>query len=122
MKTFFLFGSLSAFIAVALGAFAAHILKQKLSTEMFAVFEVGARYHFYHALALFIVAFAIDQYPNANLSLAGWLFSVGTLLFSGSLYALSLTEIKILGAITPIGGVCFLAGWLWLAWNVWKNF
>ena len=122
MKTFFLLGSLSAFIAVALGAFAAHILKQKLSTEMFAVFEVGARYHFYHALALFIVAFAIDQYPNANLSLAGWLFSVGTLLFSGSLYALSLTEIKILGAITPIGGVCFLAGWLWLAWNVWKNF
>jgi len=122
MKTFFLLGSLSAFIAVALGAFAAHILKQKLSTEMFAVFEVGVRYHFYHALALFIVAFAIDQYPNANLSLAGWLFSVGTLLFSGSLYALSLTEIKILGAITPIGGVCFLAGWLWLAWNVWKNF
>ncbi len=122
MKTFFLFGSLSAFIAVALGAFAAHILKQKLSTEMFAVFEVGVRYHFYHALALFIVAFAINQYPNANLSLAGWLFSVGTLLFSGSLYALSLTEIKILGAITPIGGVCVLAGWLWLAWNVWKNF
>ena len=121
MKTFFLFGSLSAFIAVALGAFAAHILKQKLSTEMFAVFEVGVRYHFYHALALFIVAFAINQYPNANLSLAGWLFSVGTLLFSGSLYALSLTEIKILGAITPIGGVCVLAGWLWLAWNVYMH-
>ena len=118
-KLFFVLASLSAFLAVALGAFAAHVLKQRLSAEMFSVFEVGVRYHLFHALSLFVVAWAAAQYPNANTSLAGWLFVAGTILFSGSLYALSISEIRWLGAITPFGGICFLAGWLWLAWTVW---
>ena len=112
---------LSAFAAVALGAFAAHILKQKLSAEMFGIFEVGVRYHVYHVFALFIVAWAITYFTNANLGPAGWLFIAGTVIFSGSLYALSLTEIRWLGAITPIGGLCFLAGWLWMAWSIMKQ-
>ena len=119
-KTFFIIASLSAFAAVALGAFAAHKLKQRLSPEMFSIFEVGVRYHVYHVFALFIVAWGISYFTTANLVPAGWLFITGTIIFSGSLYILSLTEIRWLGAITPIGGLCFLAGWLWMAWSVWK--
>ncbi|MBI1802977.1 MAG: DUF423 domain-containing protein [Ignavibacteriae bacterium] len=113
--------ALSAFIAVVLGAFAAHALKEKLSPDLFNAWEVGVRYHMYHALGLFAVAWAIAQFPNSPVSVAGWLFIVGTILFSGSLYALSLSGIRWLGAITPVGGVCFLAGWLWLAWSVWRS-
>jgi uncharacterized membrane protein YgdD (TMEM256/DUF423 family) len=119
-RTFFIIASLSACIAVALGAFAAHILKQKLTPEMFGIFEVGVRYHVYHVFALFIVAWAITYFTAANFVPAGWLFVAGTFIFSGSLYLLSLTETRWLGAITPIGGLCFLAGWLWMAWSVWK--
>ena len=80
-KLFFIIASLSAFAAVTLGAFAAHILKQKLSTEMFGIFEVGVRYHVYHVFALFIVAWAITYFTNANLVPAGWLFIAGTVIF-----------------------------------------
>ena len=120
MKLFFVIASVSAFFAVGLGAFAAHALKEKLSPDMFNTFEVGVRYHMYHALALFVVAWAVGQYPNAAISVTGWLFIAGTVLFSGSLYALSLTGARWIGAITPVGGLCFLGGWLWLAWSVWK--
>ena len=120
-KTFFILASLSAFAAVALGAFAAHALKQKLTLEMFSIFEVGVRYHVYHTLGLFIIAWATTHFTSANLAPAGWLFVAGIVIFSGSLYALSLTEMRWLGAITPIGGLCFLAGWLWAAWSVWKS-
>jgi uncharacterized membrane protein YgdD (TMEM256/DUF423 family) len=120
MRIFFVLGSVFSFLSVALGAFAAHILKEKLSAEMFNIYEVGVRYHFYHALALFIVAWAISRSPDANFPPAGWLFVAGIVLFSGSLYALSLTGIKPLGIITPFGGLCFLAGWVWLAWTAWK--
>ena len=119
-RTFFIIASLSACIAVALGAFAAHILKQKLTPEMFGIFEMGVRYHVYHVFALFIVAWATTYFTTANFVPAGWLFVAGTFIFSGSLYLLSLTETRWLGAITPIGGLCFLAGWLWMAWSVWK--
>ena len=119
-KTFFIIASLSSFLSVALGAFAAHALKQKLTPEMFNIFEVGVRYHFYHAVGLFIVAWAISYFTTANLVPAGWLFIAGTIIFSGSLYAFSLSGMKWLGAITPIGGLCFLAGWLWMAWGVWR--
>lgn len=114
-------GSLSAFVAVALGAFAAHVLKEKLSPEMFAIWEVGVRYHFYHALGIVIVAWLTAQFPAANVAPAGWLFLAGTILFSGSLYVLSLSGVRWLGAVTPLGGICFLAGWVWIAWVGWRS-
>ena len=94
-KTFFIIASLSSFLSVALGAFAAHALKQKLTPEMFNIFEVGVRYHFYHAVGLFIVAWAISYFTTANLVPAGWLFIAGTIIFSGSLYALSLSGMRL---------------------------
>jgi uncharacterized membrane protein YgdD (TMEM256/DUF423 family) len=109
-------GALSGFISVAAGAFGAHALKARLSADLVAVFETGARYQMFHALALVAVAWAVSRWPGSSAALAGWLFVAGTVLFSGSLYALSLSGVRTLGAITPIGGVAFLAGWLALAW------
>ncbi len=102
-RIFFITGAGSAFFAVVLGAFAAHGLKSRLTPEMFAIFEVGVRYHLYHALALFAVAWASTRWPGTTISAAGWLFVAGTVIFSGSLYLLSLTGLRWLGAITPIG-------------------
>ncbi|MBA2628043.1 MAG: DUF423 domain-containing protein [Gemmatimonadales bacterium] len=111
-RTFFALGATSAFIAVAAGAFGAHALRARLAPEMLAVFETGARYQMYHALGLIAVAWALGRWPGSGLAQsAGWAFVAGTLLFSGSLYALSLSGIRWLGAITPLGGVAFLAGW-----------
>jgi uncharacterized membrane protein YgdD (TMEM256/DUF423 family) len=114
-KIFFALGALSAFIGVAAGAFGAHGLKNRLTPDMLAVFEVGVRYQMYHAIALLAVAWAIGKWPGSLATTAGWLFIAGTVVFSGSLYVLSLSGIKWLGAITPIGGLAFLAGWLCLA-------
>src|ERR1051326_378959 len=108
-RLFFVIGSISGFLAVAIGAFAAHALKEKLPPDLFNIFEVGVRYHFYHALALFAVAWGITQFPNSNLTPAGWLFVAGTVIFSGSLYAMSLTGFRWLGAIRPGGGGGFLS-------------
>jgi uncharacterized membrane protein YgdD (TMEM256/DUF423 family) len=119
-RVFLMAGALSAFIAVAAGAFGAHGLKSRLSPEMLNTFEVGVRYQMYHAFALIVVAWAQTRWPTAQLTLSGWLFIAGTLLFSGSLYVLSLSGLKWLGAITPFGGLAFLAGWLCLAWAAWK--
>jgi len=113
-------GALFAFLGVALGAFAAHLLKQKLTPEMLGIFEVGVRYQIYHALALFVVAWAITAYPQTAVQITGYCFIAGILIFSGSLYLLSLTGIRWFGAITPLGGVSFLLGWLWFAWRAWK--
>ncbi|MEK6562825.1 MAG: DUF423 domain-containing protein [Candidatus Binatota bacterium] len=117
-RFFFIAGSISAFLGVALGAFAAHGLKTKLPTEMFNIFEVGVRYHMYHALALLAVGWASTRWPGGSIVAAGWLFLAGTIIFSGSLYLLSLTGLRWLGAITPIGGLAFLLGWLLLAWGI----
>ena len=117
-RTFAALGALSGFIAVAAGAFGAHGLKSRLSPEMLAVFETGARYQMYHALALVAVAWAAARWPGGATSGSGWLFVAGTLLFSGSLYALALGGPRWLGAITPVGGLAFLLGWLCLAWAV----
>ncbi|MDT5156466.1 MAG: hypothetical protein QOC99_2120 [Acidobacteriota bacterium] len=120
-RLFFLVGALSAFVGVALGAFGAHGLKGRLSEDMLATFEVGVRYQMYHAFALMAAAWAWARWPGTLTSAAGWLFLAGTIVFSGSLYLLSLTGQRWLGAITPVGGLAFLAGWLCLAAACWKN-
>lgn len=110
-KTFFLLGSSMAFLSVAAGAFGAHALQDRLTPEMLRVFETAARYQMYHALALLAVAWAQSEFPHPCVASAGWLFLAGTILFSGSLYALSLSGARWWGALTPIGGLLFLAGW-----------
>lgn len=110
-KYFLLLGAILGFLSVAAGAFGAHALKQKISTEMLAVFEVGARYQMYHALALMFIALTYPLIPNSFLLFSGWFFFTGTVVFSGSLYALALTGIKIFGAVTPFGGTILLLGW-----------
>jgi uncharacterized membrane protein YgdD (TMEM256/DUF423 family) len=117
-RIFFLIGSLSAFLAVALGAFGAHGLRNRLSPEMLETFQVGVRYHMLHALALLAVAWASTRWEGTPVILAGWLFLAGTLIFSGSLYLLSLTGVRWLGSLAPIGGAAFLIGWLCLAWGI----
>lgn len=119
-RFFFTVGSLMALLAVALGAFAAHGLKTRLSPDMLTIFEVGVRYQMYHALGLIAVAWASSRWPQSSAGLAGWSFILGIVIFSGSLYLLSVTGIRWLGAITPVGGVAFLIGWLLLAWTVWR--
>lgn len=120
-RLFFALGAVSGFLAVALGAFAAHGLKSRLTAELLATFETGVRYQMYHALALLAAGWALTRWPGSVTAASGWLFVAGTLLFSGSLYALSLTGEKWLGAVTPVGGLAFLAGWLCLAWGAAKG-
>ena len=107
-------GSFLMLVAVAAGAFGAHGLRQKLTPDLLAVFETGVRYQAYHALALFSVAWMAQRAPGRLVDSAGWCFLWGVALFSGSLYALALTGVRKLGAITPIGGLLFLIGWLCL--------
>ena len=117
-RTFALSGAISAFLAVAAGAFGAHALRTRLAPDMVAVFETAARYQMYHALALFAVAWAASHWAGSPVRVAGWLFIGGTVLFSGSLYLLSLTSTRWLGAITPFGGLLLLCGWASLAIGV----
>jgi uncharacterized membrane protein YgdD (TMEM256/DUF423 family) len=122
LRTFLILGSLNGLIAVALGAFGAHVLKERLSSDMLSVFQTGVQYQMYHALALILVAVLSNQLSNSGaVHWSGWLFFAGILLFSGSLYALSLSGVKVLGAITPLGGLAFLAGWIMLAWGAFKQ-
>jgi uncharacterized membrane protein YgdD (TMEM256/DUF423 family) len=121
-RLFFALGSLSAGLAVALGAFGAHVLKSRLAADMLANFETGVRYQMYHALALLAVAWAVSRWAGSSLpAAAGWLFVAGTLLFSASLYLLALSGVRWLGAITPLGGVAFVAGWLCLLLAAWRG-
>lgn len=115
-RIFFATGALLAMVSVAAGAFASHALKSRLSPDMMSIFELAARYQMYHAIALLACAFAWTRWPGPAVGLAGGLFFIGTLLFCGSLYVLSLTGIRWLGAVTPFGGAAWLAGWLSLAW------
>ena len=119
-RFFLALGALSAFLSVAAGAFAAHGLRARIPPELLAVFETGARYQMYHALGLVAVAWACTRSPGVAASVAGWLFVIGTVLFSGSLYALALSGARVLGAVTPVGGVAFLAGWIALAWTAFR--
>ena len=119
---FFRAGAISAFVAVLAGAFAAHALRVRLEPDMLAAFETGARYQMYHAFALFAASWAVRRCPPSRAAhWAGWLFLVGTVLFSGSLYLLALSGARWLGAITPIGGAAFLLGWLCLASASWPE-
>ena len=107
-------GALNGAIAVAAGAFGAHALKERLEPRALEIFDTAARYQMYHALAMVLCALLVAR-------TAGWIFQIGIVLFSGSLYALALTDVKVLGAITPLGGAGFLAGWAYLAWCAWKG-
>lgn len=111
-------GALSGLISVAAGAFGAHALRARLPADQLAAFETGARYQTYHALALLAVAWVVSRGPAPQAAWAGWLFIAGTVVFSGSLYALALTGARWWGAVTPIGGLAFMAGWACLAWAV----
>ena len=103
---------------MAFGAFGAHALRARLSPDMLAVFETGVRYHMYHALALIATALVMERTGGRLIAAAGWSFTAGIVLFSGSLYLLALTCVAVLGAITPLGGVAFLIGWACLAFAV----
>ena len=114
-------GCLMVGLSVAADAFGAHVLKQHLSTHLLAVFETGARYQMIHGLALVVLALAMNRWSGFGLRWAAGLWLVGILLFSGSLYALSLTGILGLGIVTPLGGLCFLLGWGLLVWETWRK-
>ena len=120
-QRFLALGSILAGLGVAAGAFGAHALKEILDPPMLQVFETATRYVMYHAFGLCIVSWAIDRYPEQRLEKSGWLFLIGILLFSGSLYVVSLAGIRWMGAVTPIGGLAFMIGWLLLAWGVWRD-
>ncbi len=119
-RVFAVMGAASGFVAVATGAFGAHALKGRLTPDLLAVFETASRNQMFHALALLAVAFACANRPSRTTTASGWCFIAGTLIFCGSLYALALTGVRGLGAIAPVGGVLFLAGWLLLAWAAWR--
>jgi uncharacterized membrane protein YgdD (TMEM256/DUF423 family) len=114
-RLFFGVGALSAFLSVAAGAFGAHALRTRLAPELLAVFETAARYQMYHAMGLLAAGYASARFGGSATTGAGLCFAFGTLVFSGSLYALALTGVRGLGAVTPVGGLAFLAGWLLLA-------
>ncbi|MDB4948965.1 MAG: hypothetical protein JWM27_1614 [Gemmatimonadetes bacterium] len=117
-RTFWAAGCVLACLAVAAGAFGAHALRARLAPDLLAVFETAARYQMYHALALLAASYAAARRGGTA---AGWLFIGGTVLFSGSLYLLAVTGVRWLGAVTPLGGVAFLAGWLALARAGWRG-
>jgi uncharacterized membrane protein YgdD (TMEM256/DUF423 family) len=120
-RTFFSLGCVFAFLGIAAGAFAAHALKGHLTAHQLDIWETAARYHIFMSLALLAAAWASTRWPGTAVNLAGWLFAGGIVLFSGSLYVLAVTDVKALGAITPLGGLAFLAGWALLAIASWRG-
>jgi len=120
-RAFFITGAVLAALGVAVGAFGAHALRGRLTPDLLNVFETGVRYQLIHALGLLAVAWATTRWPGRATNMAGWLLLAGIVLFSGSLYALSMSGVRALGAITPLGGVAFIAGWIALAWAVWRG-
>jgi uncharacterized membrane protein YgdD (TMEM256/DUF423 family) len=121
-RIFFLLGTVFGGLAVAAGAFGAHSLKAVLSEQMLDVFETAVRYQMYHALALLVVGWAARSSSLRLFRIAGWMFVSGIALFSGSLYLMTLSGSRWLGAITPLGGLAFLLGWALLGWAFWKGY
>ncbi|MFY0579692.1 DUF423 domain-containing protein [Cystobacter fuscus] len=121
MRLWLILGAASAFLSVAAGAFGAHALRTRLPPDMQTIFETGARYHMYHSLGLIAVGLLAHLRPSPLLNGAGWALVVGIVLFSGSLYALALSGVRVLGAITPLGGVGFLVGWVLFALAAWRQ-
>lgn len=120
-RVFFFLAALFGFLGVALGAFGTHALKNVLSPDLLNVFEIGVRYQMYHSFALFATAWAVSRFQSILAILAGWLFVIGIVIFSGSLYLLALSGVKLWGAMTPIGGGDLLIAWLLLALGVRKT-
>lgn len=121
-RQFILLGIGFAFLGVAFGAFGAHALNSTLTANgRLETFETAVRYQMYHALALIAVAWLAEKWPVRLVRWAGWLFAAGILLFSGSLYILAIFNLRVMGAVTPLGGAAFLAGWACLGWTVWKT-
>jgi uncharacterized membrane protein YgdD (TMEM256/DUF423 family) len=114
-------GAIFAGLAVAGGAFGAHMLKAMLDAPRLGAFETGVRYQLYHALALCVLAGIAERNQKLRVAAVGWLFAIGIVLFSGSLYLLSLSGIGWIGALTPLGGAAFITGWALLAWTVARN-
>lgn len=120
-QTLITVGCLLAALAVAAGAFGAHMLKAVLDPPMLAVFETAARYQMYHALGMIAVGLAGLILDRPQVARAGWCFAAGVLLFCGSLYGVSLLGIRGLGAVTPLGGLAFIAGWSLFGWSIWRE-
>jgi len=122
VKTFILSGAMLAFLGVALGAFGTHGLKTRIASDLLDIYQTGVQYHLIHALAVILTGVLLlhVQAPTV-FQIAGWCFIGGIFVFSGSLYLLAITNVRILGAITPIGGLAFLAGWLLIAWGAFKH-
>lgn len=110
-KTFLLVGAVAALLAVGFGAFGTHTLRSRISPDMLAAFETAVRYQMFHALAIVMVGLIAARLDGWLVRAAGWLFAAGIVLFSGSLYVLALSGVTVLGAVTPLGGLAFLAGW-----------
>lgn len=123
VRTFFILGGLFAGLAVAFGAFGAHALSGMLDSNALNQFEIGVRYQMYHSLALLAASWALARWESNEryFKFAGWLYIAGIILFSGSLYALSLSGFRWLGAITPFGGVAFVMGWAALTYGAWRK-
>ena len=121
-KAFLILGTLNTVLCIALGAFGAHGLKQILSADMLSVYHTGVQYHFYHAFGIIIIGLLLLHFPKSRLMpVSGWLMMIGIVLFSFSLYALSVTGTRALVMITPFGGVSFLTAWILLAYAIWKE-
>lgn len=122
MKQILIMGAALMALGVVLGAFGAHGLKDKLAPNLMAAYQTGVEYHFYHALGLLLVGLLSYHFPQAaGLNSGAWCLLVGVLLFSGSLYIMAITGIRWLGAITPLGGVAFIVGWVWITWTLVKQ-
>ena len=121
-KLIIILAGMNGFLAVSIGAFAAHMLRDRLSPELLNTFQTGVQYHMYHALALLGIGVMMLNFPASNLlRISAYLMMAGIVLFSGSLYLLSITGIRWLGAITPLGGLCFLTAWALIVWFATKQ-